>query len=818
MVTYNSISFGELLQSFRKRRNVSQKELALLIGIHRNTLGGWERGDYLPESRSIIAELAKKLQLDEEETQQLFGLNLMIPTERWSLPFSRNLFFTGRDALLLRIHEILKPQPNSITFSSLALNGIRGIGKTQVAVEYAYRYHFDYTSVFWINAETYDTIMASYQTIASCLDLLDKKGLDLNNLIFRLSRWLNVHSKWLLVIDGVEDLKLMSQFLPNVRRGSILFTTYLPTLDTLAQTIEVEPLTMIEGAQFLLKRANIATSEQQLPKTLLMRAKEVANKMGGVPLALDQVGGYMSITRCSSENIAQQLHEHPLSILGERFSLLSHPLSIVDTFTNTLEKVRQSNPVAADLFTLCIFLSHYPIPEKLFIDGEVFWGMNIDKSLKENYDFFNHLLKDLLAYSLIQRNVTTATVTIPRPIQIAFRAKLPEAIAYSWIRKINKALLYFFRKDYKNASLWSLYDAFLPHVEECIQQGKAWATPSKEVVSLIISVVAYLLMRTRYQKAEKMLQLALNLQEEFFAEDKGCQLSIISKFSLLYIEQGYYEKAEIFIQKALSLYAQSKEENHQDVLVLYGLLSQIYREQERYEEAEEILLVALQNLQPNISSVTGFALPFTDRQESFTLDQRDETCIFHELALLDIKLGKFQKAELYLQHCIYMKEQRYGLDNSDKVVLLTDLAHLYMEQEKYLHADMTLQQALQIQEKTLGSQHPQISYPLMNLGELYYKQGKYKASEIVFKQSLSIQETILGSTNLKVAYSLSLLAQSYTCQGKYESALECLRRALDIREKLLGIDHRSTTAIHRSIQNTIHKMSSNKSEHQCTPQ
>ncbi len=104
MVTYNSISSGELLQSFRKRKNGRQKEAVLPLGIHWHVSGGWERGNYLP-------------------------------------------------------------------------GGIRGVGKTQVAIEYAYRYHFDNISVFWIHAETYHTIMASYQATAFCLDLLNKKSL-----------------------------------------------------------------------------------------------------------------------------------------------------------------------------------------------------------------------------------------------------------------------------------------------------------------------------------------------------------------------------------------------------------------------------------------------------------------------------------------------------------------------------------------------------------------------------------------------------------------------------------------------------------------
>ena len=78
-----SVPFGELLADFRKRRHMSQSKLAEELGLHRNTISLWERGEYLPEMLTCIWELAHILYLSEEELQQLFQARLGTTTIRF---------------------------------------------------------------------------------------------------------------------------------------------------------------------------------------------------------------------------------------------------------------------------------------------------------------------------------------------------------------------------------------------------------------------------------------------------------------------------------------------------------------------------------------------------------------------------------------------------------------------------------------------------------------------------------------------------------------------------------------------------------------
>jgi transcriptional regulator with XRE-family HTH domain len=92
--------FGDLLKTLRKMKHLSQQALADKLGVHRNTIWSWEQGVYLPDSKGMVLELARLLDLDEPETRQLLEASLTTVSSYWNVPFARNPFFTGREQVL----------------------------------------------------------------------------------------------------------------------------------------------------------------------------------------------------------------------------------------------------------------------------------------------------------------------------------------------------------------------------------------------------------------------------------------------------------------------------------------------------------------------------------------------------------------------------------------------------------------------------------------------------------------------------------------------------------------------------------------------
>src|SRR5215813_1613740 len=141
-------SFGTLLRAHRTHRHLTQQQLAETLGMHRHDVGRWEQGDYLPASKTVVLELARQLRLDDQATRQFLEASLTALSPHWSVPLPRNPYFTGREELLKTLHQHLSGDQRAVALSqSAALHGLGGIGKTQIALEYAYRHALEYSAV-----------------------------------------------------------------------------------------------------------------------------------------------------------------------------------------------------------------------------------------------------------------------------------------------------------------------------------------------------------------------------------------------------------------------------------------------------------------------------------------------------------------------------------------------------------------------------------------------------------------------------------------------------------------------------------------------
>src|SRR2546421_12859283 len=213
----------------------------------------------------------------------------------WMVPYRRNPFFTGREALLTYLHEQLNKNQTTALTQAQAVNGLGGIGKTQTAVEYAYRYRHEYRFVLWIRAATRDTLIFDFVTIAKMLQLPEKDEQDHTITVAAVKRWLMEHESWLLILDNADDLDVIHGSLPTGNNGHILITTRTQAVGSIGRSIEVEKMDGEEGTLFLMRRARILTPESPLDragKADRIQAEAIVAAMDGLPLALDQAGAY----------------------------------------------------------------------------------------------------------------------------------------------------------------------------------------------------------------------------------------------------------------------------------------------------------------------------------------------------------------------------------------------------------------------------------------------------------------------------------------------------------------------------------------------
>jgi len=241
------LSFGLRLRQERLRRHLSQEALAEALGISPPSIRRWEQEQAIPQA-SLRLQLSHFFGLRPED---FFEPSPLL----WSVPYPRNPFFTGREDILRALHDrLLLSQPVALT-QPPALIGLGGIGKTQVAIEYAYRYQQEYSAVFWLRAETAESLINSLQDIANLLQLPEHQQEEQFQMVKAVQRWLSTHADWLVIGDNIEELDLLQSVIPPHREGIMLFTTRRQALGMLAEPLELPAMNEQEGIELLLRRA-----------------------------------------------------------------------------------------------------------------------------------------------------------------------------------------------------------------------------------------------------------------------------------------------------------------------------------------------------------------------------------------------------------------------------------------------------------------------------------------------------------------------------------------------------------------------------------
>jgi len=779
-LTYNDLgSFGELLRTFRTRTRLTQQQLARDIGLHRNAISRWERGDFLPKGRSQVLELARHLKLDDQEKRQLLEASLTASSPYWSVPLPRNLYFTGREKILEVLYTHLGVDQTAALTQPSALHGLGGIGKTQIALEYAYRYALDYGAVFWIRAETPEQILSSFWQIAETLHLPEGRDKDQERLMAAVKRWLSTHSQWLLIWDNLEDLTLLDQFLPPTRSGALLLTTRLQALGTFAQSLDLEPMEQEEALLFLLRRAKALSpgaTREHIQELAAHRpedycsALEIVTLLGGLPLALDQAGAYLEETRCGLSMYLALLRSQSEILLHRRGNQIrDHPESVTSTFHLSLAATIERNPAACALLEVCALLQADAIPEELFLQGASYLGRTVEAACRDAFEW-NQVVAAACAYSLLHRQSEKQTFSMHRLVQAVLKDLLPQTIQRSWRKRVLCAISHLFPSDEREqADYWRQGERLLPHAVLCLM----WSEGDKAIrVTLMSRVATYFSECTRYPEAESLFLQALRLGEQSLGADHPQIGEVLARHGKLYWNQEKYAEAEALYQRALRLGEHSLGSEHPQVATALRELAGVYGELGRYAEAETLYERALRICESTLGA-----------------EHPRVATVLQGLAQLFNELGRYAEAETLYERALRIRERLLGMDHPQVATVLNNLAVTYCTQGKIAEGEPLLQRALHIWEQTLGPEHPRVGYPLLALAEVRQEQGRYVEAEPLLRRALHIWELVQGVQHRHIACALYQLAQLSQVQSRDEEAEELFHRALSLQEQHLDPQH-----------------------------
>jgi tetratricopeptide (TPR) repeat protein len=689
----------------------------------------------------------------------------------WNVPFARNPFFIGRDSLLEQLHEQFHRVQPSTPNHALALSGLGGIGKTQIAVEYAYRYRDEYHAVFWVHADSRETLVADFIALARLLDLPGQDAQDQMLIVGAVKRWLEQHEGWLLILNNADDLPLLTTFLPS--KKYILLTTRSQATGRIAESLSVEKLELAEGTRLLLRRAKLLAPDQTLETvSAAMReeAQALATELDGLPLAIDQAGAYIEETGCSLSDYLKLYRRRRLALLKRQSSVSAdYPHTVASTWALSFQQVEQADPSAAELLRLCAFLHPDAIPEVILTQGAEQLGPVLQEVAADPF-LLNEAIQLLRRYSLLKRDPQAKLLNLHRLVQVVLKESLDAQTQQQWavraVRAVNAA---FPEVEFAN---WDRCELCLPNALVCAQLIEQYHLSFPEAARLLHCAGHYLYDRGQYAQAEPLLQRALSIREQVLGSQHPEVASTLNDLVELYVLQGKYQQAEPLMQRALSIREQVLGPQHAQTATALNNLAAIYIKQGKYQQAEPLMQRAL-------------AL----REQALGGDHPEVAESLNNLGLLYIQQGRYAEAEPLYQRAIALDEHIQGPEHPETLVHISNLASLYTFQGKYSEAERLNQRVLTARERVLGLEHPYTAWTLFNLGQLYCVQGKYEQAEPLLQRALHIWEQVLGLEQPRTLYVLLYLAQIYQAQDQDEQAESLYQRVLANFERVQGPEH-----------------------------
>jgi tetratricopeptide (TPR) repeat protein len=281
----------------------------------------------------------------------------------WGAVPIRNRAFSGRAALLERLGDALRTSSKASVLPQ-TLHGMGGVGKTQLVIEYVYRHLSEYDIVWWIAAEQPSSVLSSLSQLALRLGLTTTED-RLQTARTVLDALAGTDLSWLLVYDNADDPDILEQYVPT-SGGHVILTTRNHEWATVGQPIEVDVFERPESIELLQRRSMDDTGT---PRIHAAEADELAERLGDLPLALEQAAAWYLATAMPVKEYIELLDSHMKDLLSEG-KPANYPVTVAAFVTLAVEQLRVTAPGAAQLFELFAYLGGEPVPVSMLRRGK----------------------------------------------------------------------------------------------------------------------------------------------------------------------------------------------------------------------------------------------------------------------------------------------------------------------------------------------------------------------------------------------------------------------------------------------------------------
>jgi tetratricopeptide (TPR) repeat protein len=775
----------------------------------------------------------------------------------WGDVPTRNKNFTGRLDILKQLRAgassrvtAVLPEQHPDNPLPQAVQGLGGVGKTAIAIEYAHRYKSDYDLVWWIPADQLPSVRGSLATLATRLrlDTPPVTGIDgaITAALDSLRRG-DPYSRWLLIFDNADQPEDIGHLIPRDGPGDVLITSRNHRWQSVINTIPMDVFIRQESIEFLLKRVPKGLSEAD--------AGRLAAKLGDLPLALEQAGAMLFETGMPVDEYLRLLDEHVTRIMAEGKSP-DYPHSMTAAWKLSVAALEERLPQAMELLRCCAFFGPEPIPRSVFRRGAQPTRTAVSEVIS-NPIMMASAIRELGRYALV--TLDGSSVSVHRLIQALLRDELTEDQRAAYRQEAHLILAAAAPVDPDDAQTWPRYKELLPHVNSestglpksrepavrdlarsmmryLYQSGDLasglvlterfidqWAKDSGPNSADVLRGQRHLgnILRQlgRYPESFKLTQEALASCRSTLGEDDATTLSLRTSFGADLRARGRFADAlQLDESSRVLLEGRWGPEDSRSLRLVsslaldYGLTSDYGRARDLYQEAFQGMSRARSATASDVLGAwigLSWALRLLgEYQNAYDVSQeaRDygqdpdglgpehlaslRSIIVYTIVCRRLKDKRLEALDL-AKETLELMNSRYGEGHPDTLALVVSVSNMLRTIDRAYHPEAVelAESAVQRYPAAFSADHPYYYGCQSNLALLKRETGDHAGARTLDQQALDGLTAALGPDHhftLSVAMNL---ASDCAVLGDREEARRLGERTLPGLSKILGEDH-----------------------------
>ena len=680
----------------------------------------------------------------------------------------QNSYFTGREKELRDIHSAL--ENTALIARAQVITGMSGSGKTQLALEYAYRFKSEYDCLWWVPAETETQVRNAYQEFAERMQLPLPAPQDGNSVIRAVLQWMDRHSRWLFIYDHLETLAPECPWWPRDPKGDILITTQNRHI-LIGGLHAIRDFSPDDAMAFLRRR----TGGKFDPPLAAM----LSQRLGYFPLALEQAAVYINHGSSNAAYLSL-LTTYGLERLEETEGVYDYPQSFAATWSISCRKI--TNEAARQLLYLCAYIAPENIEAALFEENAELLPTPLSESMRTVVQR-NRVWSELTKYSLLREEDGWNSFSMHRLLQEVIRNQLKAEP--QWVHCCLAIFENIYEYDNGNVASRDQFIRLTPHVEALVSHaisGFSDDATQKGIAQLCAEAGYGQYLLGHYDQALEWDQKTCAISEKVFGKEHLDTASAYHNLAGVYASQGDYPKALEGYQKALAIKDKVLGPTHPGTAVTRQNMAGVYASQGDYAKALE-----------------GYQKALAIREKALGTEHPDTAIIYNNIAGVFENQGDDAKALEWYQKALVIYKKVFGKEHPNTATTYHNIAGLYLNHGDYSKALELYLKALAIFERILGKAHPNTASTCNSIATVYIAQGEDAKALEWYRKALAIDERVLGTEHPDTATTYHNIAGVYKSQGDYPKALEGFHKTLAIREKVLGTEHPSTAIAYTSI-------------------